>query len=84
MEVSYANLDPIAKRRLLELATEHDLFHSCGSDFHTLDAQWTALGKYPRLEPSAIKNAIWEHPRWHSIVSAGRTVDGPPKINSES
>ena len=84
MEVSYANLDPTAKKRLLELASEHSLFYSCGSDFHTLDSQWTALGKYPRLEPSAIKNAIWEHPRWHSIVSAGRSVYAPPSQDSES
>jgi predicted metal-dependent phosphoesterase TrpH len=83
MEVSYANLDPTAKKRLLELANEHALYYSCGSDFHTLESGWTALGKYPRLEPSATKNAIWEHPRWHSIVSSGRTVFAPPIEESE-
>ena len=84
MEVSYANLDPTSKKRLLELANEHPLYHSCGSDFHTLESGWTALGKYPRLEPSATKNAIWEHPRWHSIVTSGRTVFAPPIEESEA
>lgn len=74
MEVSYGNLDPTAKKRLLELADEYALYHSCGSDFHTDQAQWTALGKFPRFEPSATKNAIWEHPRWHSCVAAGRAI----------
>lgn len=74
MEVSYANLDPNAKKRLLELAAEFDLMHSCGSDFHTAQASWTALGKFPKLEPSAIKNAIWQHPKWHLIEQAGRHV----------
>ena len=75
MEVSYANLDPSAKKRLLELAGEYDLFHSCGSDFHTASASWTALGKFPKLEPSAIKNAIWQHPKWHLIERSGRAVN---------
>jgi len=83
MEVSYANLDPTSKKRLLELANEHALYHSCGSDFHTLESGWTALGKYPRLEPSATKNAIWEHPRWHSIVTSGRAVFAQPNEESE-
>ncbi len=75
MEVSCGNLDPLAKKRLIDLAAMFELYYSCGSDFHTPQAQWTAIGKFPKLEPSAIKNAIWEHPKWHSIVSAGRRVD---------
>lgn len=74
MEVSYANLDPSAKKRLLELAEAFGLLHSCGSDFHSAQASWTTLGKFPKLETSAIKNAIWQHPKWHSIERAGRPV----------
>lgn len=74
LEVSYGNLDPLARRKLIELAEEFSLFYSCGSDFHTAKAQWTALGKFPKFEPSVAKKAIWEHPRWLSIVSAGRVV----------
>lgn len=74
MEVSYANLDPSAKKRLLELAEAFGLLHSCGSDFHSAQASWTTLGKFPKLEPSATKNAIWQHPKWHSIERAGRPV----------
>lgn len=84
MEVSYGNLDPTAKKKLLQLAEDYGLYRSCGSDFHSPQAQWTGLGKYPRLEPSATKNAIWEHPRWRCCVTGGRAIASPLPVGALS
>jgi len=65
MEVSYGNIDPQMRKKLVELATANSLFESQGSDFHSADATWTDLGRFPEPGSSAIKNAIWLHPRWH-------------------
>ena len=64
METSYGNIDPLEQRKLRELADEHELYQSQGSDFHSAEAHWTSIGKFPPLHPG-IKNAIWHHPRWH-------------------
>lgn len=66
IEVSYGSIDKNTQRHLLELAQKNEFYMSVGSDFHDADAHWTDLGKFPPLHESAIKNAIWEHPIWHS------------------
>lgn len=65
LEGSYGNIDPVMRKQLCELAMEHGLYISLGSDFHDADRHWTDLGKMPSLDTMAIKNAIWDHPRWH-------------------
>lgn len=65
IEVSFGGIDPLKSRALCDLALQRNLYVSAGSDFHTTDRQWTDLGKFPALESRAIKNAIWNHPRWH-------------------
>ncbi len=67
IEVSFGGIDPIRSRALCDIALQRNLFVSAGSDFHTTDRQWTDLGKFPAIESRAIKNAIWNHSRWHSI-----------------
>ena len=64
METSYGNIDPMAQRRLRELAEANALYQSQGSDFHSAGAHWTDIGKFPAQQPG-IKNAIWDHPGWH-------------------
>ena len=66
LEVSYGNIDLPTKVKLCELANSRQLYYSVGSDFHDDDAHWTDLGKFPPLDAIAKKNAIWEHPGWHS------------------
>lgn len=66
MEVSYANIDPKTKYYLTDLAASKSLYASIGSDFHDAAAHWTTIGKAPPLDLSRGKNAIWDHPRWHS------------------
>ena len=67
IEVSFGGIDPLRSRALCDIALQRNLFVSAGSDFHTTDRQWTDLGKFPAIESRAIKNAIWNHSRWHSI-----------------
>ncbi len=65
IEGTYANVDPSIRKFLCELAIEENLYISAGSDFHTADRHWTDLGRFPRLDSAANKNAIWHHSRWH-------------------
>lgn len=65
LEVSYGNIDPGTRKKLLDLSESFELFASQGSDFHSEHAHWTDLGRFPELGSSAKKNAIWLHPRWH-------------------
>ena len=44
MEVIHSHLSPEKKKLLVDLATEHDLLASSGSDFHYPN-RWTELGK---------------------------------------
>lgn len=69
IEGSYSNIDPNTQSYLCKLAIEKALYLSAGSDFHDAAATWTDLGKFPRLDQQAKKNAIWLHPKWHSIES---------------
>ena len=66
LEVSYGNIDLHTQKHLTEIALAKSLHVSAGSDFHDSNAHWTDIGKYPTLEERAKKNAIWEHPKWHS------------------
>lgn len=67
MEVSYGNIQPDVKKRLETLAATHQLYCSAGSDFHDANATWTDIGRFPALSAEAKKNAIWTHPKWHSL-----------------
>lgn len=67
IEGSYSNVDPAMQTYLCKLATENAFYISTGSDFHDAAATWTDLGKFPRLDQQAKKNAIWLHPKWHSV-----------------
>ena len=69
IEASYGNLEPNVMRRLCELATTKKLYISAGSDFHDAAAHWTGIGKYPAISMADNKNAIWQHPRWHSFTA---------------
>jgi len=65
LEVSYGGIDPIMQKRLEQLSESASLYISTGSDFHSADARWTNVGKFPAPSQEAKKNAIWNHPRWH-------------------
>ncbi len=66
LETSYSNLDPASRGQLTILAEEMGLRVSSGSDFHSDVNHWTSIGKFPVI-PADTKNAIWNHPRWHSL-----------------
>ncbi|MFT4863196.1 MAG: putative metal-dependent phosphoesterase TrpH [Pseudohongiellaceae bacterium] len=66
LETSYSNLDPASRGQLTILAEEMGLMVSSGSDFHSDSNHWTSLGKFPVISADT-KNAIWNHPRWHSL-----------------
>lgn len=68
IEASYANIDPKTKKHLAEIAQAQNLYVSIGSDFHDAGRHWTDLGKAPALDGASTKNAIWNHPRWHSYA----------------
>jgi predicted metal-dependent phosphoesterase TrpH len=67
IEVSYSNIDPRTRKALSELALSKNLYASVGSDFHDAAAHWTDIGRIPPLDNAINKNAIWFHPRWHSV-----------------
>lgn len=67
IEASYPNLNNKEKQYLETLCQRFSLHASVGSDFHSQEAHWTSIGKFPELGEKAKKNAIWEHPRWHSF-----------------
>ncbi len=69
IETSYSNVDPASRNQLTELAHEMDLMVSSGSDFHSDANHWTNIGKFTVI-PADTKNAIWNHPRWHSVELA--------------
>lgn len=64
IETSYSNLDPLARKNLEDICETLDLHASCGSDFHSVENTWTDIGKFHTF-PTAKKNAIWNHPKWH-------------------
>jgi len=67
IEVSYGAVQPKMQKKLENLAEKYSLYVSVGSDFHNANAHWTDIGKYPRVSSSSIKNAVWNHPKWHSL-----------------
>ena len=69
MEVRYPNIDPNMTRHLEQLATEHKLFLSGGSDFHDPEARWTDIGKFPPIRGEAELRSVQNHPRWVSLSS---------------
>nr|WP_286239777.1 PHP domain-containing protein [Neptuniibacter halophilus] len=50
IEVSYPGVTPDHQLHLNRIAESNNLLVSAGSDFHTPDAGWTDLGKYPPLK----------------------------------
>lgn len=65
IETAYGNLSPVARKNLEQLCEELELYASCGSDFHSAANHWTDIGRFHTF-PESKKNAIWNHPRWHS------------------
>lgn len=47
LEVSYPGVSPGHMNELIRLAEQRDCSISAGSDFHSPDQRWTALGRYP-------------------------------------
>lgn len=68
LEASYSNIDPRTQQYLSELSLARNLYISAGSDFHDAAASWTDIGRFPALDQQAKKNAIWLHPKWHSLM----------------
>lgn len=52
LEVSYPGVTPNHLRDLLMLAQRKELWVSAGSDFHSLEQRWTALGRFPHFQAS--------------------------------
>lgn len=50
LEVSYPGVTPNHLRDLLNLAQRKSLVISAGSDFHSPEQRWTALGRFPSFE----------------------------------
>lgn len=72
LEVSYSNLDPDKIAHMAALCTDHDLWASTSSDFHTPVNHWMDLGKFRLLPPQCAGRAIWLHPGW---PGAPMTID---------
>ncbi len=47
---------------LARLAAQHQLYASCGSDFHMPGQPWQELGQFSPLPPQV--TPIWQSPRW--------------------
>ena len=67
IETSYGNINPTVQKNLETIALDKDLYVSAGSDFHSRDAHWTDLGKFPAITTRVKHRAIWAHPRWPSL-----------------
>ena len=67
IETSYGNINPTVQNNLENIALDKDLYVSAGSDFHSKDAHWTDLGKFPAITTRVKQRAIWTHPKWHSL-----------------
>ncbi len=74
LEGSYGNIDPKTKKLIAETADAENFYVSIGSDFHDVERHWTDLGKAPSLDRTSTKNAIWNHPRWHSFFHVQHNV----------
>jgi len=67
IETSYGNINPTVQKNLETMALDRNLYVSAGSDFHSRDAHWTDLGKFPAITTRAKQSAIWNHPRWLAL-----------------
>lgn len=67
IEVSYSNIQQRTMLQLSELCLSKNLYASVGSDFHDAAAHWMDIGRIPLLDQQTKNNAIWLHPRWHSL-----------------
>ena len=65
MEVIHSHLTPERKKLLADLATEHNLQGSSGSDFHYPN-RWTELGKNLSLPAQLV-------PIWHDWSLVGHS-----------
>jgi len=65
MEICCSNMTHDRITYLVQLCLEFELWASAGSDFHNSAAHWMDIGRLTPFPETAIKNAIWLHPRWH-------------------
>ena len=54
LEVSYPGVTPGHQHELIKLAKRAECWVSAGSDFHSPDQRWTALGRYPSFDAERI------------------------------
>lgn len=50
LEVSFPGVTPGHQHELIKLAQRSQCYVSAGSDFHSPDQRWTALGRYPEFQ----------------------------------
>lgn len=66
LEICYSNIGSDITENLGSLGTDLGLWVSVGSDFHSADASWMDLGRFPPLPVEYQERAIWQHPDWAS------------------
>lgn len=54
LEVSYPGVSPGHQHELIRLAEQRGCWVSAGSDFHSPEQRWTALGRYPSFQAERI------------------------------
>jgi predicted metal-dependent phosphoesterase TrpH len=54
LEVSYPGVTPGHQHELIKLADRAGCWVSAGSDFHSPDQRWTALGRYPHFDAQRV------------------------------
>lgn len=54
LEVSYPGVTPGHQQELIKLAQRAQCWVSAGSDFHSPDQRWTALGRYPSFDAERV------------------------------
>jgi len=67
LEVVSGQQRPEVTNRLADLAIEHGLTASCGSDFHSPDNRWADLGQFSSLPPAL--TPVWKP--WKTIAHCG-------------
>ncbi len=61
LEVGLTQMSPDQRRFISDIAKEHSLYSSLGSDFHA-PTRWTELGRGIYLSENCIP--VWQHPSW--------------------
>lgn len=61
LEVGLTQMSPDQRRFISDIAKEHSLYSSLGSDFHA-PTRWTELGRGLHLSENCIP--VWQHPCW--------------------